>query len=211
MTQPPYGDQPQPPGQPSWPPPAQPATWPPPAAPTEPVPLADPTPPTQPVPAPPESTQPTQPPPRKRRGVLVTAIVLGAALLLCAGGGTAAWLLLRNADGTGAQSPTVAVNDFLVAVYSEGDVSKATGLVCREARKRADIQRKVDQLKEYGKQHKEPRFSWSDPKVSDAQADRATVDVTVRVTTSDERIAQESLHITVVRKTGWFVCEVQSR
>lgn len=187
MTQPPYGDQSQPlpplgQPQPGWPTPPVAAGWPPAVPPAA----------------------------KKRRGLLITMIVLGLALLLCGGGGTAAWFLLRKADGTGAQSPSVAVNDFLVAVYSEGDVARASRLVCRESRRRADIQKKVDQLRRYERDHKSPRFSWSDPTVSDEQADRAQVAVTVKITTEDEQTAEESLHFTVVKRSGWFVCEVKS-
>jgi hypothetical protein len=153
---------------------------------------------------------PPEPPKKKRRGLLITAIVLGFLVLLCGGGGTAAYfLVVKNADGTGAQAPETAVNDFLVAVYTEKDVDKAAALVCSEARSRDDLTKKINEVKQYASKFKEPKFSWETPKVADAKAKSAEVDVIVKITTDDERIAQQPLKFTVVKKTGWFVCEVQ--
>jgi flagellar basal body-associated protein FliL len=239
MSQPPYGEPPQPhspgpyPGRPypggpadpdpgqqyPYPPPVDPYStgqpYPPPAqpySPAQPGQAYQPYPPGQPGPQYPATGYGYQPaPPKKRRGLLITAIVLGLALLLCGGGGTAAYfLLVRNGDGQGAENPGVAVNDFLVAVYSEGDVTKAGALVCAEARDRDDLTKKIDEVKQYGQKYKEPKFSWEAPKVGETTSDRATVDVTVKITTSDEKVAEQPLRFTVIKKTGWFVCEVQS-
>ena len=150
------------------------------------------------------------PAPKKRRGLLITAIVLGAALLLCGGGGTAAYLFLRDADGQGAQSPQVAVNDFLVAVYTDQDPTKAEKLVCSAARDRAELSKKINEVKSYAGKYKNPKFSWPEPTVADAQDTTAKVNVKVRITTGDEKVAEQQLNFTVIKKTGWFVCEVQS-
>lgn len=149
-------------------------------------------------------------PPKKRRGLLITAIVLCAALLLCSGGATAAYLFLKNADGTGADSATAAVNDFLVAVYTDHDVAKAKRLVCSEARNESDLTKKIDEVKTYQNKYKSPKFSWDNPAVSDQKSDSAKVNVKVKITTADEKVAEQQLNFIVVKKTGWFVCDVQS-
>lgn len=136
--------------------------------------------------------------------------MLGVAFLLCGGGGTAAFLFLRNADGQGAQSPQVAVNDFLVAVYTEQDAAKAERLVCSEARDRDQLTKKIDEVRAYADKYKQPKFSWPEPTVAESKEDSAKVDVKVRITTEDEKVAEQQLSFTLVRKTGWFVCEVQS-
>jgi hypothetical protein len=148
--------------------------------------------------------------PKKRRGLLITAIVLGAALVLCGGGATAAVLLLQDTDGTGADSATAAVNDFLVAVYTDHDVPKAKRLVCSEARNESDLTKKIDEVKQYQAKYRSPKFSWDTPAVSDQKSDSAKVNVKVKMTTEDEKVAEQQLNFIVVKKTGWFVCDVQS-
>jgi hypothetical protein len=161
-------------------------------------------------PAPLDPAQPATPP-KKSRGLMITAIVLGIAVLLCGGGGTAAYLFLRDtSDGQGAESPQVAVNDFLVAVYTEHDAEKAGQLVCSDARNREQLTKKIDEVRAYAEKYKKPKFSWPEPTVAEAKEKRAKVNVTVRITTDDERVAEQPLNFTVIEKTGWFVCEIQS-
>jgi hypothetical protein len=136
-------------------------------------------------------------------------IVLAAAILLCGGGGTAAFLALRNAEeGEGAKEPAVAVDGFLTAVYRDQDARKAGTFVCSAARDDKKIAAKVAEVEEYAKQYRNPRFRWSTPQVASQTGDRATVTTKVTMTTADERVANQELRFTVVRKTGWWVCEV---
>ncbi|MFR9777440.1 hypothetical protein ACL02O_15455 [Micromonospora sp. MS34] len=147
--------------------------------------------------------------PKKRRGLLIASIVLAAAVLLCGGGGTAAFLTLRNAeDGQGAKQPAVAVDGFLTAVYKDRDARKAATFVCTAARDDKKIAAKVAEVKKYATQYQNPRFRWTTPKVDNETGDRATVTTRVTMTTSDEKVADQDLRFTVVRKTGWWVCEV---
>ena len=53
-----------------------------------------------------------------------------------------------------------------------------------------------------------PRFDWDDPKVAEQNAERALVTVQLRMTTADEKTAEQRLRFTVVEKSGWWVCEV---
>ncbi|MBL6278729.1 hypothetical protein JMF97_21440 [Micromonospora fiedleri] len=147
-------------------------------------------------------------PPRKR-GALLAALALAVVLVLCAGGGVAAFLTVRNAEsGEGAPEPSVAVDEFLTAIYQERDAAKASRLVCSSARDQQKIRAKVAEVEEYLSAHQSPRFRWDTPKVDNETGDRATVTTTVTVTTADEKIADQDLRFTVIRKTGWWVCEV---
>ncbi|MCI4063173.1 hypothetical protein MRQ36_11535 [Micromonospora sp. R77] len=147
--------------------------------------------------------------PKRKRGLLIVSIVLAAALLLCGGGGTAAFLALRNAeDGQGAKDPTVAVDSFLTAVYKDRDAKKAATFVCSAARDDKKIAAKVAEVQKYAGEYQNPRFRWTSPKVDNQTGDRATVTTKVTMTTSDEKVADQDLRFTVVRKTGWWVCEV---
>ncbi|HYN97568.1 MAG TPA: hypothetical protein VES42_27335 [Pilimelia sp.] len=144
----------------------------------------------------------------RKRGVLVAGI-LAVVLLLCAGGGVSAWLLLRTMEtGEGAPEPAAAVDAFLDAVYTERDAGQAAELVCAEARESKDLTAKVDEVKGYERRYEEPRFAWPDPAVAERTEERAVVSVTVTMTTADERTAEQALRFVVVRKTGWWVCEV---
>lgn len=148
---------------------------------------------------------------RRRRGLLITGIVLVAVLVLCGGGGISAYLLLRDADGQGADDPKVAVTDFLRAVYTDRDAAAAEKLVCSEARDSAGIGKKVDEVKAYLKKYRDPRFTWAEPTVEDQNSDRAVVATKITMTTGDDQVAEQRLTLTVVHKTGWWVCEVEQR
>ncbi|MFV2099464.1 hypothetical protein [Micromonospora sp. LOL_024] len=151
---------------------------------------------------------PQQVPPG-RRGALLASITLVAVLLLCAGGGVAAFLTLRNTEsGEGAPDPSVAVDDFLTAIYQDRDAVKAAEMVCTAARDQDKIRAKVAEVEKYVSTYQSPRFRWDTPTVDNETGDRATVTTTVTVTTADEKIADQDLRFTVIRKTGWWVCEV---
>ena len=163
------------------------------------------------VPPSPPGYPPYQSPagPPRRRGALVASIALAVVLLLCAGGGVAAFLALRNTEsGEGATEPSVAVDEFLTAIYEERDAAKAAKLVCTASRDHDKIRAKVAEVEKYTSTYQNPRFRWDTPKVDNETGDRATVTTTVTVTTTDEKIADQKLRFTVIRKTGWWVCEV---
>lgn len=199
-------------GQPQAPPPANPF----PAAPAAPYP-----PPGQPVSGQPHPGQPGYPPvqpgyppydapqPKKHRALLIASIVLTVVLVLCGGGAVTAFLLLRNAEtGEGAAEPVAAVNGFLKAAYTDQDAKKAAALVCSEARKESEIAKKIQEIKGYATTYKNPRFRWAEPKVDDQNAERAIVSTKLTMITGDEKISEQQLKFTVVKKTGWWVCEV---
>lgn len=141
--------------------------------------------------------------------MLIASIALAVILLLCAAGGVVAFLTLRNAEsGEGAKEPAVAVDEFLTAVYQERDADKAAALVCSSSRDEKQIAAKVAEVEKYVSAHQNPRFRWSSPKVDNQTGDRATVTTKVTMTTADEKVADQDLRFTVVKKTGWWVCEV---
>ncbi|NES31775.1 hypothetical protein GCE86_24245 [Micromonospora terminaliae] len=180
-----------------------------PEGPTHPEPPAGaaPAPGTPPAPGYPPYPQPVAP--KKRRGLLIASIVLGAAILLCGGGGTAAFLTLSQAeDGQGAKEPTVAVDGFLTAVYKDQDPRAAATFVCSASRDDKKIAAKVAEVRKYAGQYQNARFRWTTPKVDNQTGDRASVSTRVTMTTADEKVADQELRFTVVRKTGWWVCEV---
>ncbi|MEU4777949.1 hypothetical protein [Micromonospora sp. NPDC023633] len=163
------------------------------------------------IPPPPAGYPPYQPPaaPKKKRGVLIAAIALAVILLLCAAGGVVTFLTLRDAEsGEGAKEPAVAVDEFLKAVYQERDADRAAGLVCSSSRDEKKIAAKVAEVEKHVSAHQNPRFRWSTPKVDNQTGDRATVTTKVTMTTADEKVADQDLRFTVVKKTGWWVCEV---
>jgi hypothetical protein len=136
-------------------------------------------------------------------------LALVITLLLCGGGGVSAFLLLRNAEsGEGAPDPATAVQEFLTAVYRDKDASAASDLVCSEARDAKKISSKVDEVKAYDNQYDRPQFAWDDPAVAGETDEQATVSVALTMTTQDEKTSRQQLTFTVVKKTGWWVCEI---
>jgi len=160
--------------------------------------------PRQPWEVPPTPVTPT----KGRRGALWVSLALAATLLLCGGGATSAYFLLRDADNPGSPDPATAVNRFLTAVYTQQDANSAGELVCREARDKTKLADRVSQIRAYSEGYQDPVYRWADPTVSGSGEDRAVVSVEVTMTTGDEKTAKQDLEFTVIRKTGWLVCEV---
>lgn len=153
---------------------------------------------------------PGPPPRRRRRTLLIAAAVVAGVLMLCVGGGAGAWLLTRDPDRNGAEDPYRAVQSFLEAVYQDLDPARAAALVCSEARDEDSLATKIDEIRTYEQTTLQPRFSWNDPSVV-SQTDELTVlAVTVTLTTEDERISAQTLHVSVLDKdsNGWWVCDL---
>lgn len=163
------------------------------------------------VPFDPHATETTVlgPPPKHKRPFWV-AVALILTLLIFGGGTVSAYLLLRDAEsGRGAPDPATAVDRFMTAVYTQQDPVTAGNAVCREARDADQLKARVDQIKGYANEYDAPSFKWNDPAVQGQTDERATVGVQLTMTTDDEKTAQQQLTFTVVRKTGWLVCDVK--
>jgi len=155
---------------------------------------------------------PGPPPRRRRRMLLIGAAVLAGVLLLCAGGGVGAWLLTRDPDRSGADSPSAAVQSFLRAVYQDLDPAAAAALVCSEARDQDALETKIEEIRAYEETALQPRFSWNDPSVVEQTEELMVLAVTVTMITGDEKTAEQTLHVSVLDKQqhGWWVCDLQT-
>jgi len=173
---------------------------------------------TPPAPQPPPYRPSTGPYPsrrsrhHRRRGVTIALLALGGLLVLAAGGGVMTWFLTRDTDRNGADDPVLAVQSFLEAVYRDLDPATAAGLVCGEARDQDALAGKIDQLRSYQQTYASPSFRWSQPTVVEQTDELAMVDVTVTMTTQDEKTANQNLRVSVLDKgdNGWWVCDVQT-
>jgi len=145
-------------------------------------------------------------PRKKRRGLLITVIVVVAVLLL-GGGGAAAFLLTRPTDGPGMATATTAVDDFLQAVYVDQDATKAAKYVCRAARDPKKIAAKIDEIKHQDQSYDTPRYTWS-MTLDSSTPTKAVVTAKIKLSTADVQSAAETVKLTVVKSTGWFVCDV---
>ncbi|UQU65226.1 hypothetical protein COUCH_02440 [Couchioplanes caeruleus] len=148
-------------------------------------------------------------PPRRRRTALWVALALVLTLLLFGGGTLSALMLLRNADsGKGSPDPATAVDRFLTAAYTQQDAGAAGDLVCREARDQDQLKERINRIRGYANEYQSPVFRWTEPAVSGQSEKKAVVAVQLTMTTDDEKAAQQQLTFTVVRKTGWLVCDI---
>lgn len=152
-----------------------------------------------------------QPPKKRNKALIITAVVLGVVLLLCAAGGVGAFFLLRDTEGKGAASAEDAAQDFLTAVYKDGDVTSAEKLVCGEARDREALAAKIKEVEAQLAGLRDPSITWNNPKISNETAERAETTVTVKLTTSDEKLSEQKLKLILVKRDGWFVCEVKEQ
>lgn len=144
----------------------------------------------------------------RRRSTMFLSVAFVATLALCGGGAVSAYYLLREADSPGSPDPATAVNRFLTAVYTQQDATAARDLVCSKSRDEGKLATRVEQISSYADGYVDPVFRWDDPAVADSDEERARVDVRVIMSTEDEKSAAQDLRFTVVRKTGWLVCEV---
>ena len=163
------------------------------------------------VPFDPHSTETvvSEEPPKKRRTALWVSLALVLTLLLFGGGTLSALMLLRNADsGKGSPDPATAVDRFLTAAYTQHDATAVGDLVCREARDEDRIKERVDQIRGYATAYQAPVFRWNEPSVSGQSEEKAVVAVQLTMTTDDEKTAEQQLTFTVIRKTGWLVCDI---
>ena len=124
------------------------------------------------------------------------------------GGAASAYFLLRDADNPGSPDPATAVDRFLDAVYTRQDPAAADDLVCREARDTTKIASRVREIAAYSAGYQDPVYRWAEPTVSGTRDDRADVAVQITLSTADEKSADQDLRFTVIRKTGWLVCDV---
>ncbi|MEV6306249.1 hypothetical protein AB0M02_43040 [Actinoplanes sp. NPDC051861] len=144
----------------------------------------------------------------RRRSTVFLSLALAATLVLCGGGAVSAYFLFRDADNPGSPDPATAVNRFLTAVYTQQDASAAEDLVCRKSRDTEKLAQRVEQISTYADSYDGAVFRWDDPAVGDRGDDEATVGVRVVLSTEDEKSANQDLRFTVIRKTGWLVCDV---
>ncbi len=158
-------------------------------------------------PPPPGPAEPEQPP-RSRRTLVITLIVL-AVVLVCGSGGTAAYLLANRIDEPGQATPAAAVDGFLSAIFHDKSADKAVTYVCSTARNKPTLTTKINELRSYQQGYPTSLFSWSTPVIQSQNSDTATVTVTIRFASSDERIAEKKLTFLTVNESGWRVCEVR--
>lgn len=144
----------------------------------------------------------------RRRSTLFLSLAFAATLVLCGGGAVSGYYLFRDVDNPGSPDPMTAVNRFLTAVYTQQDASAAKDLVCRKSRDEAKLAQRVEQISSYADGYHGAVFRWDDPAVAGRNDDEATVGVRVVMSTVDEKSAAQDLQFTVIRKSGWLVCDV---
>jgi hypothetical protein len=151
---------------------------------------------------------PGTPPPAKKRGLMITLLVIGLAVVLCGGGGAAAYFVFRDSGGKGQASPVDAVQGFLKAIYVDHDADAAANLVCSSSRDKNALIKRIDDIKSYDTSLKDPAYTWPAPTVEKQDTKSATVDADVKVTTSDDKVAESKLKFLTTNSSGWFVCEI---
>jgi hypothetical protein len=145
--------------------------------------------------------------PKKKRGLLITLIALGVVLVLC-GGGSAAYFVIQNNQGTGAPTAVDAVNSFLTAVYKNKNSEEALKYVCSSSRNKGKLAARVDEIRRYDSSLNSPVYTWPTPAVERQAKGEATLAVAVKVTTTDEKVAEAKYHYLATKGKGWWVCEI---
>ena len=141
---------------------------------------------------------------------MITSIVLVFLVILGGGAATAGYFLTRNQDGTGKITPQAAVEDFLQAIYVDQNPTKAAAVVCKTARDPKKLAAKVDEIRRQDSQYDSPRYSWGSPSTEQSGPDRAVLSTTVTLATADVQQSTQKLRFTLIRSSGWFVCDVRS-
>src|SRR4029079_12591035 len=154
---------------------------------------------------------PVAPPKKKHKGLIITAIVLGVLLVLRLGGAAGAFFLLSNNEGKGEDTAKGAAQEFLTAIYKDGNATAAEKLVCKEARDSKEISNKVKQIKDQGAKLKSPSYTWDSIKISNETDKSADTTVVVKLSTSDEKLSEQTLKLLLVKRDAWFVCDVKEQ
>jgi flagellar basal body-associated protein FliL len=149
------------------------------------------------------------PPKKKHKGLIITAVVLGVLLVLCLVGAAGAFFLLNNNEGKGPATAKDAAQGFLTAIYKDGNATAAEKLVCKEARDAKEIGDKVKQIKDQGAKLNSPSYTWDSIKIANETATQADTTVVVKLSTSDEKVSEQTLKLVLVKRDGWFVCDVK--
>jgi hypothetical protein len=150
---------------------------------------------------------PQQAPVKKKRGLMITLIVAAVALVLC-GGGAAAYFVVQNNQGTGAPGAVEAVNGFLTAVYKNKNTDEALKYVCPTSRNKEKLAQRVDDIRKYDAGLSSPTYTWPTPTIDKQENDSATLTVPVKVSTSDEKVAETKYKFLATHGKGWWVCEI---
>jgi hypothetical protein len=141
---------------------------------------------------------------------MITSIVLVMLVVLGGGAATAGYFLTRNRDGTGKITPQAAVEDFLQAIYVDQNPTRAAAVVCRTARDPKKLTAKIDEIRQQNKQYDTPRYSWGSPTTERSGPDRAVLSTTITLATANAQQSTQKLRFTLVRSSGWFVCDVET-
>jgi type II secretory pathway pseudopilin PulG len=136
-------------------------------------------------------------------------VVLAVVAVLGAGGLAVGYAMTRNHDGTGKTSATAAAQAFLEAVYTAQDAKQVAPLVCSAARDTKKLQAKINEIQQQNRQYDGPKYTWSTLTTQSSGKDRAVLSTTVTLTTANVQKATQKLSLTVVKSTGWFVCDVR--
>ncbi|GAA0710316.1 hypothetical protein Drose_02470 [Dactylosporangium roseum] len=148
------------------------------------------------------------PPPPKKRGLTITLIVLAVVLVLCGGGGAAAYFVVQGDQGKGQSSAVEAVNGFLKAVYKDKNTDEALKFVCGSSRNKDKLAQRVDDIRKYDAGLSSPSYTWPTPTVDKQENNSATLIVPVKVSTSDEKVAETKYKFLATNDNGWWVCEI---
>ncbi|MFI5906202.1 hypothetical protein [Dactylosporangium sp. NPDC051541] len=147
-------------------------------------------------------------PPKKSRGLLITLIIVGVLVVLGGGGGAAAYFVMKNNQGTGAPTAADAVNSFLTAVYKNKSTDEALKYVCSTSRNKEKLTARIDEIRKYDAGLTGATYTWPAPTVEKQESDEATLTTTVKVTTSDEKVAETKYRYITTHGDGWWVCEI---
>src|SRR5689334_4312072 len=151
---------------------------------------------------------PPPPPPKKKRGLMIVLLVVGLVVVLCGGGGAAAYFVFKDSGGKGQASPVDAVQGFLKAIYVDHDADAAAKLTCSSSRDKNALIKRIDDIRSYDSSLKDPTYTWPTPTVEKQDSTSATVNADVKVTTSDDKVAESKLKFVTTNNSGWFVCEI---
>jgi hypothetical protein len=145
----------------------------------------------------------------RSRSPRVGFVLIAAAVLVLAGGAVATYLLVGPFGDRGADTPGQAVDGFLTGIYGSHDAQTAGRYVCDRARDDAELDQIVSQVSQQQAGYPGQRTTWTYPPIQ-PDGRQATAQVTLTMTTVDERVASRQVNILLVDDRGWWVCDVHT-
>jgi hypothetical protein len=151
-----------------------------------------------------------KPGPRRVGPAALATAVFITVLALCLGGGAVSFFVVQSLEPRGTATPESALEGFLRAVFVDRDADRAADFVCADNRNDEELARLVFEVRTFTSRYSSADTRWTYPGVRRTGKREASADVTLTLSTVDQRVSEKRVRLLLVDDSGWWVCEVEA-